>query len=344
MNLSSDFLELTASELGIKKGAEESEQEWKARIIYSMAGRVALASLRDEREDEQPCITDEHFKGRIKRELEALFKIAPEKYLADCAPKENKGSTVFEDEIYDIYLKCGFFYHASGCLSPVPERIVKSGGISLIRGCGLQGYCKMCGLGLYLNSCEPMENYSDRQSVEEMYHLQMVPYWKHIERLIESTEWQPLMPADNIEYLRIRPPFSYGYWMKNADAANGVSLLRYKDRKLYYFYKLEGQRCLVSQQIPDWLVEDSEYRIIANWLLMQHKTLPASSYRIDGERAIFSINYLYPPEIQYFIKLYSWPESMRSNSFEFKRVSNVTFFQIIRQVLEPMGYQFSEEP
>ncbi len=57
-----------ASELNISRGSTESEDSWKARVIYSVLGRMAYASLWDVTEDLQP-VSIAHVKKRIHKLL-----------------------------------------------------------------------------------------------------------------------------------------------------------------------------------------------------------------------------------------------------------------------------------
>ena len=64
MNEYSGLIEKIGSELNIYRELNEDENLWKARVVYSVMGRMALASLHDVLEDGE-TISVIHFKRRI---------------------------------------------------------------------------------------------------------------------------------------------------------------------------------------------------------------------------------------------------------------------------------------
>lgn len=61
-----------ADEFHISKGEAEREEVWKARVVYSLVGRMGYASLWDIQEDLQPASVM-HFKKRIGRLLKSYL-------------------------------------------------------------------------------------------------------------------------------------------------------------------------------------------------------------------------------------------------------------------------------
>jgi hypothetical protein len=337
-----DLLEQIADDLGIRKGIKESEASWKTRVAYSAAGKMALGSLWDEEDDNKP-ISVRHFKQRAERELTALCKI-------DSDVKDQfEDATLIKnitDEIYDIYLSCGYIYHSSNRIAPCEEKIVRIKGLSFVRGCGLQEPLMVCGLGLYESIEYVLGNYEPVESLVDLYQLQTAQYDKCLEKSVNEAEWQEIKIAGDVEYLRIKPPFYYGYWQSKPDE-QVVSLMRTKantqgQQHSYYLYKKEGQM-VKARQLPYWLIENKGYRFASNWILKRQRTLPPSLYINDGDLIHLHIQYLYSPNIQNFIKLFSWPKyfnDLKKSAFE--RVMNRDVFRVIRKTLETLGFQFKE--
>ena len=337
-----DLLEQIADDLGIRKGSRESEEFWKVRVAYSAAGKMALGSLWDEEDDNTP-ISVRHFKHRAERELTALCAIDYDlKYQIEA----EKQIDAIVGEIYDIYLNCGYIYHSPNRIAPCEEKIVRINGLSFVRGCGLQEPLKVCGLGLYENIAYAMGNYERVESLIDLYQLQTTPYDKWLEKSVNEEEWQEIKTAGDVEYLRIKTPFYYGYWQGKPDEQI-VSLMRTEvntqgQQSSYYLYKKEGQM-VKARQLPYWLIENKGYRFASNWILKRQRTLPQSLYINDGDLIHLHIQYLYPPNIQNFIKLFSWPKyfnDLKKSAFE--RVMNRDVFRVIRKTLETLGFQFKE--
>ena len=96
-----------AREFHIEQGKTESGERWKARIIYSLLGRMAYASLYDHLEEDEELPEDKsvsvsHFKRRISTLLDTYLRLYPE--IRSTFPPE---SNELYGEIYDVYLKTG---------------------------------------------------------------------------------------------------------------------------------------------------------------------------------------------------------------------------------------------
>ena len=99
-----------AREFHIEQGKTESGERWKARIIYSLLGRMAYASLNDHLEENEELPEDQsisvtHFKRRISTLLDTYLHLYPE--IRSTFPPE---SAELYGEIYDVYLKTSIIY------------------------------------------------------------------------------------------------------------------------------------------------------------------------------------------------------------------------------------------
>lgn len=128
MNEFGGLIEKISNELGIKKDADETEEMWKSRVVYSVAGRMAVASLYDILEDEQP-VSVTHLKRRCQKVLEAYFDLYPNLHYEMAASTEE-----YADEIYNTLLAAGCVYHTPNRLLPPNEKRVALKNIELQRG------------------------------------------------------------------------------------------------------------------------------------------------------------------------------------------------------------------
>ena len=106
------LLSRIATELSISKGKTEGELQWKSRIIYSVAGRMAIASLYDAPEFEQVSIV--HFKNRIIDIIQSYEAMYPE-----IQTSFSSDLSEIADELYTVCTDAGLIYHS-------PNRIVSA--------------------------------------------------------------------------------------------------------------------------------------------------------------------------------------------------------------------------
>ena len=143
------------------------------------------------------------------------------------------------------------------------------------------------------------------------------------------------------EYLRLKPPFSRGYWVNEPDKTDTISILRtgMKGSQLYYLYRYVNVGLEVSP-LPQWQVENYNYRALACACLSAYGTLPSIEFFVDGSLVHIRMNYLLPPRELAFFKLYSWPETCTSLPSDFKRKLSVEVFAAIKNILFDEGYEF----
>lgn len=334
-----DLFEIIASSLNIRRGKTESLSLWHTRIAYSVAGRIALSSLWDSTDDDiSDGISINHFKQKIIHELNAFCEIDEEiKYISD---NEDFVKDI-ADEIYDIYLRAGCFYHKSYVIYPITEHVFTYNQITFIRGSALQESVYISGLGFYNFSQINKNNYIRAESVYEMFNISPLNLDQIWQKIISRYEPQIPMSLDNVEYLSLSPYFS-SYWSDDFKRTKNTSLLREKKSgdKNYYLYRNTDDGCLY-RKLPNGLVHDKEYLQIANCILNESNNLPPAKYKEDGDIIYLSICYLYPPSILNFIKLYSWPWEKVSNDFE--RVITKEIFEFIQSVLTSLGYSFTKQ-
>ena len=322
-----------SNEYSIKQGKTEETLSWKARLIYSLLGRMAIASLSDGLEEGPVTIV--HLKRRIHNVYAAYYSMYPE--LKKIFPESSES---LEQEIYDIFLKTGIVYHK-------PDRILMSSkcnsvckGIKFTRGYSLDSKQMLSGLGSYLKQ-NPDEN---SLPVSQMFGLEdssLTERWKYY---TSSRDWTLYEPDNMTQYLKTEPPFSRGYWVDKPDDNGKISLLRtgFIGGQLYYLYRVENKKLYVSQ-LPQWQVEDYNYRSIANACLAYNGTLPPVTYRIDGNLTYVSFKYLPPSSDLYLWKLFSWPKKYSELPCDFNRILESSVFEALKETLAMQGYEFTKE-
>lgn len=329
------LLRSIARSLGVLKGLTESENAWKSRIVYSVLGKMALASLWDVQDENEP-VSITHFKRRMKQLAKAFFSMYPEiraQFLWDI-------DELF-DEIYEIYVNTGHIYHSPYRISPAAWKHARHDRIIFQRGLPVSQNAYMSGIGMYQISDDRDEQ---EYSVQDMFHLSVKKIVDDWNRIVSDAQWTELHAERDVEYLRTRPPFKWGYWEREPDCKESVSMLRIGEvePKLYYLYKFEEGKLLASQ-LPYWMVENYRYRMLSSGCLYSLGTLPPTKYQVDGDIVHIKIGYLLPPMELNFIKLYSWPESFYSLPSDFSRIMDKKVFFAVKKILEQAGFAFVEE-
>ena len=331
MNKYNGLLSSVAHKYNICKGARETESEWKARLVYSICGMMAYASLWDD-SDEAP-ISIVHLKRKVRSMLANYKSMYPE--LSGSLPYV---SEELEDEIVGQFFSTGVVYHRPNRIAPSMKHEEPFGDILFQRGIALDSISCVSGIGFY--SKQYGEKNPDR--IKAMFGLEqenLQALW-HI--TLSSASWKSNLAFEqNTEYLRLKQPFSQGYWVDKPDTTGTVSILRtgMKGSQLYYLYRYSGTTIYVSP-LPQWQVESYNYRLLACACISTYGTLPPIEYFEDGAIVHVYLNYLLPPRELEFLKLYSWPEICTSLPCNFRRKLSTEVFTAIKNVLSDEGYEF----
>ena len=335
MNKYGGLLKTIAAEYEIIKGISESESHWKARTVFSLLGQMGLSSLYDEYPEETVSII--HFKTRIKEILKAYLELFQDDLNSVFLVDEND----FAEEIYDVYLKTGHFYHKNFNIRCAMECSSAYHGIELLRGYSPEIKHKVGGLGNYRKT----NREDDPDSVVRMFQLSeddLETRWNNL--IANITEWRKTQPGTNTEYLRMEPPFTSSYWINRPYKNKGISIMRsgMRGAQIYHLYQYDGKDFLVHQ-LPDWQTADSEYLNLSNACLYVNGVLPPVRYHNDGDTIRVRQNYLLPPAELNLIKLYSWPDNFGNITSPFNRIMNRDVFEMIKAILSLQGYQFEKE-
>lgn len=339
--MTNDLLNAISKQLNIPL---TTESEWICQIVYSVAGKMALASLWDHPED-QSAISIQHFKHRMARIFEAYEGIYPK--ISHFLPVDK--SNLLE-EIYSIYLRTGFVYHSAYKIAPAVSAQAVCKNLTLCRNSSPDNSFFMSGLGFYYPQKLPADS-----SIVDMFGLQQQSFEIYLSELLAQNEWESVEWPENAEFLRLDPPFSRGYWQQDPERSSRVSLARYGEpNKLFVFYRYHDgvyqQKPIPEWRIRDWFASNTanfgEYRRIAIALLKQYGTLPEIKTRSIGDLVEIKLGYRLPPSEEEFFKLYSWPATYDfSSNFPqvFTRKMAKQVFPMFKHTLESLGYCFVEE-
>ena len=319
----------------ILKGASETQEEWKTRLIYSICGMMAYACLWDD-VDETISIT--HLKRRIRNILLNYKSMYPE--VCDYFPDKTEE---LEKEISELFLTAGIIYHRPNRIMPSIKHEESFGNILFQRGISLDEITFVSGIGYY----KIQDDKTPINNIKAMFGLEHTKLNELWESTLSNHYWQAGLEFEqdtDTEYIRLKPPFSLGYWVKEPDKTGTTSILRTGNNvlRLYYLYRFIDGEMQVSP-LPQWQVENSNYRTLACACLANNSTLPPIQYSIDGSIVHIHLGYLLPPHELSFLKLYSWPESYTTLPCDFNRILSLEVFTAIKVILTSEGYKFTEE-
>lgn len=336
--MTSDLIASIGRQLNIP-GPDDSERI--CRIVYSVAGRLALASLWDYTEDKGP-VSIQHFKKRIAKVFDAYESLCPE--VTVMLPQDK---TDLIDEMYSTYLRCGYFYHSAYQIAPAAPAQAGYGALTLCRGASPDAGLSISGLGLYSHSGEGK---AAGGSIAAMFGLQEQTLGRYLDELLESGEWETAAWPENTEFLRLAPPFSRGYWQQEPNRDGRISLAKYGEpNKLFAFYRYDNG-VYRQKPIPQWRIEDydsagsggfGEYFRIAAALLNRYEALPEIKAAASGALVEVKLGYRLPPPEEAFFKLYSWPARYDAPQV-FTRTMARQVYPVFKHELEAIGYRFVE--
>lgn len=228
MNRENDLISIMAGRYQIERGTTEPVEQWQMRVIYSVLGQMAYASLWDKTEDDQP-ISVVHFKSRMKDLLESYCGIFNGLRKLFGYNYEN-----LLEEIYNVQLEGGKIYHSAYRLAPASYSASAVDDVLFARGMAPDEQQFVSGQGTYLLSSDFQESIP----LLEMFQLPdqtLTETWRY---LVKTAKWNQFRPNDTTEFLRTDPPFKYGYWQREKPVAQEVTLIRMgmNGNRFYYLY------------------------------------------------------------------------------------------------------------
>ena len=254
--------------------------------------------------------------------------------LSDSLPYVSKE---LENEITNQFLSTGVIYHRPNRIAPSIKREESFSGILFQRGIALDNISYVSGIGFYSKQDGTTPN-----NIITMFGLEQENLQTLWQTTLSTASWTSNPAFEySIEYLRLKPPFSRGYWVTEPNKTGTVSILRtgMKGSQLYYLYRYIDTTLEVSP-LSQWQVENYNYRTLACACLSTCGTLPPIEYSEDGSLVHVRMNYLLPPRELEFLKYYSWPEICTSLPCDFRRKLSVEVFGAIKNILSEEGYEF----
>lgn len=333
MDMLKQLFETISNDLNILKGKNESEEEWISRIIYSAVARNGYCSLWDIQDDDTTIV---HLKKRCAEQLQTYIKLYPK--IGMSISDYDKVNNII-NKIYDLYLKNGFFLHKRNYITNSKRNEVEKDDCCLIKSPLPSDELFMSGIGYY-----KFEHIIDNNnSIYKVFGLSQLSISDYLNKLLNIHKLKEItLNSDiDIEYLKLSPSFSNGYWQKQRHE-DKISLLRmgHLENKIYYLYKVIDGHVMASR-LPEWMVNEGRYRIIAWGLFSKYNQIPKIEYEVLDERVLVHLNYLLPVDEQSFFELYSWPENYTTLS-SFNRIMNVKVFEIMKSEFERIGFKFQK--
>lgn len=331
MNKYNELLLTVADKYCINKGTHEKEDDWKIRLVYSICGMMAYASLWDGLEEGPVSIV--HLKRKVRSMLVNYRTMYPE--ISGSLPNV---SEELEDEIANLFSSNGVVYHRPNQIAPSMKREELFDDILFQRGIAINNISRVSGIGFY----SKRDSITGTDGITAMFSLRSEKLQSFWDATLSVATWKDNMSfGHSTEYLRLKPPFTQGYWVNKPDMTDAISILRtgMKGLQRYFLYRYSGNTIEVSPLLQ-WQVESYQYRSLACACLSSIGTLPPIEYFEDGALVHINMNYLLPPRELEFLKLYSWPEKCTSLPCNFRRKLSTEVFAAIKNILSGEGYEF----
>ena len=342
------ILDEIRNELDIKRAVTEKDAVYVMRIIYSAIGHVALASLFDLNDDNEP-ISVTHFKRRVQT-LFSCYKEMFSNLNWVIGIDEEITLDEFSCEIYDLFMNTGHAYHYDYHLLPARRCQSHLQGITFLRGQAPGEHVYRSGLGAY-KAYQNGSNDSNDVTISEMFHLPTETLNDFWNRIVSEADFT-VQSLDNLEYLSMHL-FKHNYWNGRPDM-NIPSIARTSDQgaHIYYIYQIvDGQA--MYWQIPDWSCNEKAYLRFCNACLKVNHSLPTVKYKSLGNLVHIEIDCRMPPEELNLLLLYSWPCDFDKFRFwkkenktifdRFKRCMVLDVFDALKPVYEELGYNFENK-
>ena len=328
-------LKTIAREINIIQDPQESDSAWERRVIYSICGRMAMASLWDCANGE--TVSVQHLKGRCSEILEAFETICPE-IISPSDFGDNDSAII--DCIYDLYCSGGQLYHKRNRIAPSKKTCKTIEGISLMKGLYATDTCFMSGLGAYL---------IDAQKENEVKslgfsHPESAPL---LDYLIQNAHWNEFQIGNlQCSFLRTIPPFTRGYWTNSPDRDGGISIACYDgdgngSKQYYLTNKAEGKRWIAD--LPSWISDNRMHVYLTTEILKRYEILPPIKMKLYKTITEIEIPYRLPPEEETFVKLYSWPKRYDGQEHSFTRIIASELSPLMKKLFVQIGFDVQEE-
>lgn len=332
MSGSWNVLKQIAREINVTKDMSESETAWQRRVIYSICGRMMLASLWDY--SDADTVSVRHMKQRGLEMLESYQLLYP-----SIVSESNYGihNQDLVERMYDRFLQIGQMYHKRNYVRAASARSRYISGVSLLSGMYATDSYYLSGVGPYRMGCDDnaMQGFPfTHPLIEDL-----------LEGYIKNAMWVALNGAiEDYEFLRTVPPFTRGYWRADPDVEAAITLLRYKNNdgpKQYYLCKRQADVLMVSA-LPRWINQDRNHVLLSIALLKEYEALPPVIITKRDTIAVVELPYRLPPEEEAVLNTYSWPYAYDGEDRAFKRFIAMPLYGAIKEMMQTVGFNVEE--
>lgn len=333
MSASLDELKQIASDINVIRDGSESEIAWLRRVIYSICGRMMLASLWDDRSD-TGLVSIRHVKQRGMDILNAYQLAYPE-----IISENNFGvcNNDIVERIYNLFLETGQVYHKRNYVRPSTYKSLSAFGISFLSGMYATDDYYLSGVGPY--------SYNTIDYANERLSFSHPSMKKMLSGFVKKASWYRFADdTENYEFLRTIPPFTRGYWRGDIDRTDDVTLLRYKSNgglKQYYLCKYHNSELMISD-LPMWLNAGRNHVLLSIALLKEYGVLPSACMTRKNTLTLVEVPYRMPPEEENLLNAYSWPVVFDGEDRSFKRVIAEPLHDAIKELLINVGFDVEE--
>lgn len=163
----------------ILRGTQETEDEWKTRLVYSICGMMAYACLWDDTEEPISIV---HLKRRVRSMLANYKSMYPE--LSDSLPYV---SEELEDEIKNQFLNAGVIYHRPNRIAPSIKHEELFSGILFQRGIALDNISCVSGIGFY----SKQDGGTNPSNIKTMFGLEQEELQTLWQTTLSTASWKP---------------------------------------------------------------------------------------------------------------------------------------------------------
>lgn len=325
----SELLTEVRTSLNIPKRKLESEEEYIARLGYSLAGRWALASLNDTNsEGLQGLVSIHHFKKVFINVYsvigQSLYSQLDLKQIAEFA--------------YEQYGRGGFYYRQGKTLSSPLYKEGQLKDILFLRGMRVNEVVCMSGLGPY--------KFSDSQQTENFSNFwdlglnSLQPLLKHY---LTYAQWEPFQ--GNGSNVSIFNPEKSTNGFKWGDYNDQISLARTTVEPYRYFFSqirnIDGLNQLFISYLPDFFKTEQLWMDLACAFILHYQgQVKCKIYESDDYYIIRKSELSVPNELRSLLLIYSWPLELLSQGKESSLLIKKEIIDSLKPFLEQNDITF----
>lgn len=322
----SALLDQIRDSLNIPKIPNESEDDYLARLGYSLAGRWALASLSDSSSEGMSGeVSVYHFK-KVFEDVFRILGMTRSSYL---------DLERITDFVYNQYKTSGFFYQQDKALTNPLFKVGILNGISFIRGMKPSDDVNMSGLGPYrLVSSEHLDNFSD------FWDLRLESLEPLLKYYLDRAQWEKYEGnGAEVSILDLKKSLYRFTW--HIEDKGKISLARSTVEPYHYFFSQSKRRdnlnYLYVSFLPDFFKTEQLWMDLACGLICKyHGKVRCRLYPIGDYYLLKASEMPLPSQVCSFITTYSWPLRLLS------RKESYNTLLVKKEIIDAIKQKFSK--